>query len=111
MLVFIVVTPVVADIFDTAKNFFSSSAVHGAITTLFAIKAVIFGADILRFKKLMIMSYEVYCEYRDANLKDSQGSEKVIREEWDTIFKKVGEAVMALLAVASASWAKRFITG
>ena len=95
---------------DTVKDFVSSSAVNGALTALFAILTGVFGAGIMRFRKPVIMLYEVYCEYRDAKMKDSQGGENVTREEWDEIFKRFGEAIMSLLAVAPGKWAKRLNT-
>lgn len=97
-------------VLDTVKDFVTSSAVHGAITALFAILTGIFGAGVFRFKKPVILLYDVYCEYRDAKLKDSQGGDKVTREEWDEIFKKFGEVVMSLLVVAPGRWAKRLRT-
>ena len=111
VLMIMLATQAFAGVIDTVKGFIGSSAVHGAITALFAILAVIFGAGILRFKKPVIISYEAYCRYRDAKLKDSQGGEKVTREEWDDIFKKIGEGVMALVAVAPGRWAKKLNTG
>ena len=111
VLMVVLATQAFAGVFGAIKGFVTSSAIHGAITAFFAILAVIFGASILNFKNPVIMMYEAYCEYRDAKLKDSQGGEKVTREEWDKIFTKIGNAVMALLAVCPARWAKKFNTG
>jgi len=111
VLMVVLATQAFAGVIDTVKGFFGSSAVKGAVTLLFVILSGFFGVGILRFKKPVIMTYEAYCKYRDAKLKDSHGGEKVTPEEWDDIFKKIGEGVMALLAVAPGRWAKKLNTG
>lgn len=111
VLMIVLATQAFAGVLDSVKGFFGSSAINGAITLFFVILSGIFGISLLRFKEPVIKVYNAYCEYRDAKLKDSQGGEKVTREEWDTIFKRIGEAVMALLAVAPGRWAKKLNTG
>ena len=111
VLMVMITTVAFAGVLDKAKDFLGSSAVHGTITLLFVILSGVLGGGLLRFKRPVIMMYDVYCEYRDAKLKDSEGGEKVTQEEWDNIFKKIGEAVMALLAVAPGSWAKNLKIG
>jgi len=111
VLMIVLATQAFAGVFDTVKGFFGSSAINGAITLFFVILSGVFGVSLLRFKTPVIKIYDAYCEYRDAKLVDSQGGEKVTREEWDAIFKRIGDAVMALLAVAPGRWAKKLNTG
>jgi len=112
VLMVVLATQAFAGVFDTVKSWvFGSNAVLGAITLFFTVLSGIFGITLLRFKEPVKKIYLTYCEYRDAKLKDSQGGEQVTREEWDNIFKKLGEAVMALLAVCPGGWAKRLNTG
>ena len=112
VLMVVLATQAFAGVLDTVKGWiFGSNAVNGAITLFFVVLSGIFGAALLRFKEPVIKIYGTYCEYRDAKTKDSQGGEKVTREEWDNIFKKLGDAVMALLAVCPGGWAKKLNTG
>ena len=99
-----------AGVVGTVKGFFGSSAVNGAVAAVFLVLSGIFGVGLLRFKKPVIMIYNVYREYSSAKLVDSVGGEQISKDEWDKIFLAMGEAVMALLAVAPGGWSKKLKT-
>lgn len=93
-----------AGVFDTIKAYVSGQAVHGAVTALFAILSVVFGAGIAKFRKPILEMYDVYRKYADAKLATSAGGKEITQAEWDGIFKEFGEAIISLIAVSPTSW-------